>query len=79
MGNNNEGVTGVCWKVKIMAVKFLNDLGWGATSDAIASIDYAVMMGADILSNSWGCGVRSGSSYSSDGDGGCGGKLAYTV
>ncbi len=35
VGNNAKGVAGVAWSVKIMAVKVLNDLGYGATSWAI--------------------------------------------
>lgn len=54
IGNNSTGVTGVCWNVKIMAVKFLGAGGSGTNSDAIESINYAVANGADILSNSYG-------------------------
>ncbi len=56
VGNNNEGVVGVCWNVKIMAVKFLDSNGGGWIDDAIDSINYAVDMGANVLSNSWGGG-----------------------
>ncbi|RLJ03783.1 MAG: hypothetical protein DRP08_03015, partial [Candidatus Aenigmatarchaeota archaeon] len=56
VGNNGVGVAGVSWDVRIMAVKFLNDAGWGYTSDAIEAINYATMMDADIMSNSWGGG-----------------------
>lgn len=56
VGNNGIGVAGVSWKVRIMPVKFLSDGGSGSTSDAIDSIEYATMMGADIMSNSWGGG-----------------------
>ena len=59
VGNNSEGVTGVCWNVKIMAIKFLDGGGNGNTDDAIASIDYAVAMGANITNNSWGGGPSS--------------------
>ncbi|MBC8377697.1 MAG: S8 family serine peptidase, partial [Planctomycetes bacterium] len=55
-GDNAQGVAGVCWKVKLMAVKFLNDSGSGYDSDAIDSIEYAVSMGARIMSCSWGGG-----------------------
>jgi len=55
-GNNSAGVAGVCWTVKIMALKFLGSNGSGYTSDAVECIQYAVDMGADILSNSWGGG-----------------------
>ena len=54
VGNNGIGVTGVCWNVKIMAIKFLDWYGEGTIDGAIASIEYAVNMGAKVLSNSWG-------------------------
>ena len=60
VGNNGKGVAGVSWNTNIMAVKFLDDGGSGWTSDAIDAINYATMMGADIMSNSWG-----GAEYSS--------------
>ncbi|HYN44928.1 MAG TPA: NosD domain-containing protein [Candidatus Limnocylindrales bacterium] len=56
VGNNGKGVAGVSWNVRIMAVKFLDDSGSGYDSDAIDAINYATMMGADIMSNSWGGG-----------------------
>jgi len=59
VGNNGIGVAGVSWDVRIMALKFLNDAGRGSTSDAIEAINYATMMGADIMSNSWGGGPYS--------------------
>jgi len=54
IGNNNTGVTGVCWNVKIMALKFLNQTGLGDSAGAIDCIEYAVEMGAKVLSNSYG-------------------------
>jgi subtilisin family serine protease len=59
VSNNGKGVAGVCWNVKIMAVKFLSSGGGGTYADAISSVDYARTMGADIMSASWG-----GSAYS---------------
>ncbi len=56
VGNNGIGVAGVCWDVKLMAVKFLDSGGRGSTSDAIASVEYATLMGVDVMSNSWGGG-----------------------
>jgi subtilisin family serine protease len=50
------GVAGTCWNVKIMAVKFLNSSGNGWTSDAIDCVEYSALMGADLMSNSWGGG-----------------------
>ncbi|MCS6771233.1 MAG: S8 family serine peptidase [Kiritimatiellae bacterium] len=54
VGNNNTGVVGVAWQVKLMGIKFLNSNGVGFVSDAIAGILYAVSNGATILNNSWG-------------------------
>jgi subtilisin family serine protease len=56
VGNNNTGVAGVCWNVKIMALKFLSSGGSGYTSNAIKCVEYAKKMGAKLSSNSWGGG-----------------------
>lgn len=61
VGNNGIGVTGVCWNVKIMGLKFIDYLGGGSNSDAIECINYAIDMknkgvNIRILSNSWGGG-----------------------
>ncbi|MDH4240459.1 MAG: S8 family serine peptidase, partial [Phycisphaerae bacterium] len=59
VGNNGVGVAGVCWNVKIMAVRFLNASGSGYTSNAVSCVQYATLMGAKIMSNSWGGGAYS--------------------
>ena len=56
VGNNGIGVVGVSWSAKIMAIKFLDDTGSGWSSDAVSAIEYAVLMGAQLTSNSWGGG-----------------------
>jgi subtilisin family serine protease len=56
LGNNGLGVVGVNWTVKIMPLKFLDASGNGLTSDAIECIQYAIVHGARVLSNSWGGG-----------------------
>ncbi len=56
VSNNGVGVAGVCWNVKIMALKFLFSGGSGYTSDAISCVQYATLMGARVMSNSWGGG-----------------------
>jgi subtilisin family serine protease len=56
VGNNSEGVAGVCWDVRIMAVKFLSSGGSGSTEDAISCVQYTTLMGANLSSNSWGGG-----------------------
>jgi subtilisin family serine protease len=55
-GDNNLGVVGVAWKVRMMGVKFLTGGGSGSLENAIKSIDYATSHGVDIMSNSWGGG-----------------------
>ena len=42
VGDNTVGVTGVAWTARIMALRFLDDEGYGYTSDAVACINYAV-------------------------------------
>lgn len=51
-GNNEIGVTGVCWNAELMIVKSLGDTGSGSTSDVAAGIIYAVNNGADIINTS---------------------------
>ncbi|MEK7790136.1 MAG: S8 family serine peptidase [Deltaproteobacteria bacterium] len=52
--DNKIGVAGVAPTVKLMAVKFLDSFGSGELSNAALGIEYAIAMGAKILSNSWG-------------------------
>jgi len=58
-GNNSLDITGVSWRTKIMAIKFLSREGYGELVDAVGSIYYAVENGADVTSNSWGGGPPS--------------------
>jgi subtilisin family serine protease len=53
---NGVGTRGVAPRVKIMALKFLAASGSGDTKNAIAAIRYAIKMGANVISNSWGGG-----------------------
>jgi len=53
---NNIGVVGVCWKARIMAVRFLDETGNGFSSDALQAIDYSRKNGARVINNSWGGG-----------------------
>lgn len=46
-------------KIRIMALKFLDNTGSGSTSDAVNAIYYAVNNGAKVLNNSWGGGGMS--------------------
>lgn len=67
-GNNSLGVTGVNWKISIMAVKFLGADGSGTTDAAILGLQYVKMMkdrGYNIIAtnNSWGGGSYSRALY----------------
>jgi len=52
-GNNETGISGVCWTVKLMPVKVLDNRGHGNAADITRGIDYATNNGAFLSSNSW--------------------------
>jgi subtilisin family serine protease len=55
IGNNGVGVTGVAWKVRLMALKVFRDNGRGAKDTDIAeAIRYAADNGARVSNNSYG-------------------------
>jgi len=54
VGNNGLGVAGVCWHVKIMALKILDANGRGSLSNSISGVQYAVSNGAKVINASWG-------------------------
>lgn len=58
-GNDGQGIAGVNWNVRIIAVKFLNANGSGSLESAIMAVDYATRMGAKIQSHSWAGGTYS--------------------
>jgi thermitase len=63
-GENDLGIAGVNWKVKIMPLKFMNAGGFGSTKDAIEAINYAIDrkkagVNVRIISASWGSTQRS--------------------
>jgi subtilisin family serine protease len=63
-GENNLGIAGVNWKVRIMPLKFLNSGGFGSTKDAIEAINYVIDrkkagVNVRIISASWGSTQRS--------------------
>lgn len=53
--HNGQGIRGVMADVEIVAIKFLSASG-GTTEDAILSVQYAIDIGVDVMSNSWGGG-----------------------
>lgn len=60
---NSIGTVGVCWKARIMTTRFLNDFGFGFSSDALQAIDYARKNGATVINNSWGGGPYDSGAY----------------
>jgi len=58
-GDNGIGIAGVAWRARLLPVKFLAADGTGFSADAIHAIDYAALMGARVLNNSWGGGAFS--------------------
>ena len=63
-GENNLGIAGVNWKVKIMPLKFMNASGFGSTKDAIEAINYVIDrkkegVNVRIISASWGSTQKS--------------------
>lgn len=58
-GNNDEGIAGVNWNVRIMPLKFLGKGGFGTTKDAIEAINYAIDrkkkgVNLRVINASWG-------------------------
>ena len=53
-GNSSSGISGVAWRTKLMALKFLTAENSGSTSDAITCINYAIANGASIINASYG-------------------------
>ncbi len=54
VGNNGVGVTGIAWRVRLMACKFVDATGYGSVADALVCLDYARTNGAQIINASWG-------------------------
>jgi subtilisin family serine protease len=54
VGNNGKGVTGVAWRLQIMAGACFNSFGLGNVSDVVTCLDYARTNGARIINASWG-------------------------
>ncbi len=54
--NNNLGISGIDWKVKLLAIKVIDSSGQGSTSNVIAGIQQAVADGANIINLSLGEG-----------------------
>lgn len=60
VGNNATGATGVCWGVKLMAVKVLDATGSGTTASVVQGVNFAVTNGAKVINMSLGGEVFDG-------------------
>ena len=63
-GNNDEGIAGINWNVRIMPLKFLGRGGFGTTKNAIEAINYAIDrkqngVNVRVINASWGSTQRS--------------------
>lgn len=63
VGNNAIGISGVAWKVQLMALKFLDSTGFGSGSDELACYDYAIAHSAAIINASFGSSGYSRSQF----------------
>ena len=54
VGNNAMGMSGVCWNVSIMPLRFISAADYGTVADAIRAIEYADAKGASVINLSWG-------------------------
>jgi subtilisin family serine protease len=55
IGDNNNGISGISWKIKIMPLKFLGgSCSSGTLANALRAIEYAIDHEAKIINNSWG-------------------------
>lgn len=59
VGNNKLGISGVNWSTSLVPLRFLDDNGFGSTSNAILAIEYATALKLEITNNSWGGGSYS--------------------
>lgn len=53
-GNNNIGIAGVMWNVKIMPIRAFGPDGTAKANDLLAALEYANANGAHVINNSWG-------------------------
>jgi subtilisin family serine protease len=57
VGNNQKGIAGVAWRVRLMACKFMDSTGRGGITDAVQCIDFADAR-SQIINASWGGATR---------------------
>lgn len=58
--NNDVGVAGVAWGARLMAVKVLDEYGYGSCFDVAAGVTYAAQNGASVINICIACSSVSG-------------------
>ncbi len=59
VGNNARGVSGICWRARIMVLRAFDAIGIGTVADVVEAMQYARLKGAGVVNASY-----SGSNYS---------------
>ena len=54
VGDNGQGVAGLCWRATLVAIKAFDEDGQAAVSDVVAAIEYAVANDTQLINASWG-------------------------
>jgi subtilisin family serine protease len=54
VGNNSQGVTGVCWTAQLLPLRAFDASGSGTASDIILAMEYAQNHGAKVINASYG-------------------------
>lgn len=63
VGNNRQGIVGVAYDAKVMALKVLDQDGSGSMIDAVNAINYAIQRNADVINMSWSGPYKSDALY----------------
>jgi subtilisin family serine protease len=57
VGNNNTGITGVCWQAQMIVSKALDSQGKALTSDVVRGLEWSLNQGANIINASFGISI----------------------
>jgi len=54
VGNNQQGIAGICWNVSLMGLKAFDEAGDSDIGYVVEAIDYAIAERAQVINASWG-------------------------
>lgn len=54
VGNNGIGISGVNWRVSLMALKFIGSDGYGTLADELEAVEFARQKGVEVFNMSFG-------------------------